>query len=30
MPAFADRLSPDELKAVADFLAARKRRPDGR
>lgn len=26
MPAFGDRLSPDELKAVAEFLAARKRR----
>jgi ubiquinol-cytochrome c reductase cytochrome b subunit len=25
MPAFGDRLSPDELKAVAEFLAARKR-----
>jgi mono/diheme cytochrome c family protein len=30
MPAFGDRLSPDELKAVADFLAARKHRPGGR
>jgi ubiquinol-cytochrome c reductase cytochrome b subunit len=27
MPAFADRLSPDELTAVAAFLAARKQRP---
>jgi ubiquinol-cytochrome c reductase cytochrome b subunit len=25
MPAFEDRLSPDELKAVAEFLASRKR-----
>ena len=24
MPAFGDRLTPEELKAVADFLAARK------
>jgi quinol-cytochrome oxidoreductase complex cytochrome b subunit/cytochrome c553 len=30
MPAFGDRLDPDELKAVADFLAARKHRPGGR
>jgi ubiquinol-cytochrome c reductase cytochrome b subunit len=29
MPAFVDRLSPDELKAVADFLAARKHGPGG-
>ena len=27
MPAFGDRLSPDELRAVADFLAARKQHP---
>jgi mono/diheme cytochrome c family protein len=30
MPAFVDRLSPDELTAVAEFLAARKQRPGGR
>jgi len=30
MPAFGDRLSPDELAAVADFLASRKQRPGGR
>ena len=26
MPAFEDRLTPEELTAVAEFLAARKRR----
>jgi len=29
MPAFGDRLSPDELRAVADFLAARKQHAGG-